>query len=689
MIRKISCLIAIIIAIAAFAPTILAQEPRHGGETAVHTFTQPPKREAKAWTLSFPLGMHEKSNIDTLLYNYQRRVIPSLVSDAYATTGNLGAEGLNMIYMNRPAESPFFFDTALDAWITTLSKQKLYNVYTPMTLLSYNFGGNKQNHTDRLNAQFAGNVNRNIGVSAFLDYIYSKGCYESQAVKDFSWGAGFYYTGHRYEVQALYNHLNFLNKENGGITDELYITDPAQVQGGVDRIEPKSIPTRLSATHNRLNGTEFFMTHAYKLGFWDTEQVNDTLTRDVYIPFFRFLYTMKYEDRHRLFINTNATQGQEFWKNHYFNVDKTDENSRYWELTNTIGVEMIEGFRKWAKFGLSAYASYQIRRFRQPTDNLMKLPDSSNGNSGGNTAGENGEESSLTPLPQGISIPPRKNQSLLWVGGRLSKTSGLLLNYTADVKFGLIGDAAGEIDLKGDASTRFKLLGDTAGVAVNVRFSNLNPSWFEREYISNHFIWQNDFGKIRRVRLGGGIDLPWTRTKLSAAVENLQNYVYFDAESMPRQHGGHLQVFAATLEQDFHFGVWNWRNRLTYQATSNSNVLPLPALTIYSNMYLAFKAFRVLDLQIGVDCDYYTKYKGMVYQPATMSFHVQDNDSAIKVGNYAFCNAYITAKLYKTRFYVLWSHFNQGWFSSNYFSMPNYPLNPSRLQFGLCVDFAD
>ena len=47
-------------------------------------------------------------------------------------------------------------------------------------------------------------------------------------------------------------------------------------------------------------------------------------------------------------------------------------------------------------------------------------------------------------------------------------------------------------------------------------------------------------------------------------------------------------------------------------------------------------------------------------------------------------------KLKKTRFFVMFSHFNQGMFGGdNYFSSPHYPLNPRRLQMGLSVDFTN
>ncbi|MDE6559717.1 MAG: putative porin, partial [Muribaculaceae bacterium] len=332
---------------------------------AVNDTAPKPIRKSTAWTLSQPLGEHVKATVDTLQYNYQRAFIPSFASDAYATTGTLGTEGINMIFFNRPGIPTFFFERSLDATLPSLKKFKFYNVYTPMTLLSYNYGGNKQNHADRLHATFAGNVNRNIGIGAFVDYNYSKGAYTRQATKGLSFGFSFYYNSHRYEGQAQYYQFNNLNQENGGITDIRYITDPAEVQGGVESVEPKSIPVNLSAARSRLSGNRLFTTHAFKVGYWTEEQVNDTLTRDVYVPLMKFVYSLDYENNHHNFTNTNVNQGREFWKNTYLSADGTNDHTRYWSVTNTIGVQLLEGFKKWAKFGISAYASLQTRGLTQ------------------------------------------------------------------------------------------------------------------------------------------------------------------------------------------------------------------------------------------------------------------------------------------------------------------------------------
>ena len=204
-----------------------------------------------------------------------------------------------------------------------------------------------------------------------------------------------------------------------------------------------------------------------------------------------------------------------------------------------------------------------------------------------------------------------------------------------------------------------------------------------QSYRSNHFIWYNDFGKERTFKAGGSLRIPHTGTAINIGVENIQNHLYFGADAMPVQHSGSVQVFSAKLEQRLKAGILHWDNRITYQTSSNEAVISIPKLAVYSNLYLKCN-IATLKLPFGIDCDYYTKYYAPSYQPATMAFY---NQREVKCGNYPFMNLYANMKLQKARFYVLFSHINQGWFGKNYFSMPNYPLNPRRFQIGVAVDF--
>lgn len=651
-----------------------------GGHALRNSSSEPTYfKPGNCWTLSDPLGNHLPAEMDTLTYNYQRLSIPSMVSDAYASTGNIGSPGINMIFFDRPAVTDFFFQDALDAWLPSFDKQKFYNVYIPMTLLSYNFGGGRETRADRLAATFAGNVNRRIGIGGNIDYIYGKGSYSNQAAKEFNFGLSAYYLGDRYEMQAFYNHFHHRNQENGGITDDLYILDPAELQGGVSTINSKSIPTKLSGAQNTVNGDEFYMSHAYKVGFWKDQQVNDTLTRKIYIPVTRFIYSLNFHNASHIFKNKNNTEADNFWRNRYLREDGTYDKTHHWDLSNSLGIEMIEGFNKWIPFGLSAYATFTTRHFRLPTDYAQGWAPYSESDFPP-------QESLVNPLPDGVEMLKTGSENLLWLGAHLSSTRKKFLTYDADVKFGLSGDNIGEFEIDASIGSEFKMLGDTVSIAANGYFHNTGAPWLLENYVSNHFAWTNSFGKIRDFKIGGELTIPWTSTTLSAGVQNVQNYVYFNADGIPVQNAGNISVFSASLDQKLSFGIWNWDNTITYQATSNDTAIPLPALTVYSNMYLQFTAFRVLHAQIGVDCDYYTRYRGMNYQPALMAFTANNEGP---VGNFFFCNVYATAKLYKVRFYVLYSHANHGLFSKNAFALPHYPVNPAKLQFGLSVDFAN
>lgn len=251
----------------------------------------------------------------------------------------------------------------------------------------------------------------------------------------------------------------------------------------------------------------------------------------------------------------------------------------------------------------------------------------------------------------------------------------------------MLGDAAGEIDINGDVTTRFKLGRDSVSLRAYGYFKNLAVPYLIQNFRSNHYIWQNNFDKTQRVRLGGELTVPHTGTRVNVGYETLKNFIYMDTLALPAQSSQAIHVLSATLNQDLHFGVFHWDNAVTLQTTSDKDVLPLPSLSIYSNIYLKFLVARVLHVQFGVDGNYYTKYKAPTYNPATMTFYNQNKSDC---GGFAFMNIYANFKLKRARFYVAYTHANGKIFGGNdYFAIPHYPLNPRRFQIGVSVDFAN
>ena len=172
------------------------------------------------------------------------------------------------------------------------------------------------------------------------------------------------------------------------------------------------------------------------------------------------------------------------------------------EPANTLGISLLEGFHRYAKFGLAAYLTHEVRRYNQTADTIDRM----------------NPDFGLTPFPAGISgINPAATENLLWVGGQLTKQKGSILTYRANAQFGIIGPAAGDVRIEGDINTRFPLLGDSLRLTAFGSFRNEAAPYLMNNYLSNHFIWQNKFGKERSVRFGGRLDYDRSGTTFEAS----------------------------------------------------------------------------------------------------------------------------------------------------------------------------
>ena len=443
------CMLLLLSLLAAVA--MKAQLPSPGSASAVGKGAKAKTvkiEPSRAWRVSEPLGLHYESTIDTLFQNFHKENVPSHQSKAWATTGNFGAPGQNQIFFERSDRSDFFFEDAIGSWLASVGTQRYYNTRIPMTLISHTTGGNKYSNQDRTKVLFSGNAGKALELGAGIDYIYSKGSYNYQADKNFGWSLFGSYIGDRYELQTFLNSYSYTGKENGGITNDLYITDPASVQGGESKVDNKSIPTNLAAAQSKLWGLELYLNQSYNVGHYryQRDSVTDTIIGRTYIPVTRFIWTSDFKRVKHSFMNQNGSQDHSFFENTYLSLNGTDESTRYWRFRNTLGVSLLEGFNRYAKFGFAAYATHEVRKFYQVTDTTSgkELPDG------------------LTPLP--VEIEPSKTQQVLWVGGQLTKQRGSILTYAATAQFGILGDVAGEISIDGNVTTRFRLFGYTVSL---------------------------------------------------------------------------------------------------------------------------------------------------------------------------------------------------------------------------------
>ena len=394
--------------------------------------------------------------------------------------------------------------------------------------------------------------------------------------------------------------------------------------------------------------------------------------KDEYVPVTSFIHTMKFDNYKRIYQAYNTPA--DFYADNYvagpYAGDSIYDKTSHLRLQNTFAISMLEGFNKWAKAGVKAFVTSDLRRFVLPS-------------SDSNTATTSYNEHNLS------------------VGGQLSKTEGKTLHYNVTAETWLLGEDLGQLKIDGAVDLNFPLFGDTVTLAAKGFFHRNNPTFYYHHYHSRHFWWDNtSLSKELHSRVEGLFSYRKTNTTLRVAFDEIQNYTYLamgyniaDDHSRKgntmevRQKGGAITLLTLSLAQNFKLGPLNWENVITYQKSTDNDVLPVPDLNIYTNLYLRFKIAQVLKCDFGADGRYFTKYYAPDYSPALGQYAVQTGDNRVQTGNYPLVNIYANFHLKHTRFFVMMSHVNAGSGNRQYFLTPHYPLNQRVFRFGLSWNF--
>jgi len=390
-----------------------------------------------------------------------------------------------------------------------------------------------------------------------------------------------------------------------------------------------------------------------------------------YVPVTSFIHTVKFDNYRRIYEAYQTPA--DYYLNEYYDAgrltgDSIYDQTKHWHMKNTFAIAMLEGFNKWAKAGLKAFAGYDLRHYELPT------------------------------MEGGFK---KYNEHVLSVGGQLSKQEGKTLHYNAVAEIGLTGVDAGTLAIDGNVDVNIPFLGDTLQVRGDAFFHRETPSFYYRNYHARHLWWENDLDKTIHTRIMGTLSFPKTRTKLRVAVDEIKNYTYFSQSYditekglrtgvmvTPMQESGGINLLTAQLEQNFRLGILNWENLFTYQHSSKESVLPVPAFNAYTNLYIKFKVVKVLNVDLGADMRYFTSYEAPDYSPYMGQYTVQGNgENNVKIGNYPIVNVYANVHIKHTRFFVMMSHINAGQGDKNYFFAPHYPMNERVFRIGVSWNF--
>lgn len=711
------------------------------------------------WTVDRRFGDIIPAEVDTMPHLYPQSTLGTGRYGEYNTTGNNYTSRLNRIFLNRRPTSQFFLSDGYDQVLRQPDEWHFTNTFSPITNLGYDNCGDKTNGEDHLDARFAVNAGKRIGLGFDIDYLYARGYFQNQSTSHFNGTIYGSYLGDQYQLHALFSTHHQKVTENGGITEDNYITHPEHIQ---ETFSDNEIPVILASNWNRNNSQRIFLTHRYALGFYrkvpmteeeikarqfaeaaqkdkeirqkrnssqedeevkaptpmgrpdnakiagaEPKQTADSLAADTtriritskaqsdslmaqqaakdslealmkseFVPVTSFIHTLDIENHDHIYQAYRTPT--DYYADTYYNAgphgytgDSIYDQTKLLDIKNTAAIALLEGFNKYFPMGLKVFATHELRRFQMPAI-----------------------------YGEGTAYLGKWNEHNVSIGGQLVRSQGKTLHYNATLETWLVGEDAGQLKLDASTDLNFKLLGDTITLAARGYFYRLNPTFLQRNFHSKHMWWDLSLNKETRTRIEGTFSYRKTNTSLRVAIEEIQNFTYLGMSYTTngekrqqmtagiRQYGSNLNILTAQLDQKLKLGPLHWDNRLTYQSSSNKDVLPLPALNVFSNLYLEFMIARVLRVELGGSATYFTKYYAPDFCPMLNQFAVQQNeDSRMELGNFPIIDVYANLHLKHARFFIMMANATGTSFNRMSFLAPHYPINRSTLHIGISWNF--
>ena len=634
-----------------------------GSATTVLAADEKVPTHIRAWQLDKWTGVADTlAGVDTTYMDHPMRSQLNDYSISNITNSNIVSPVQSRVYFDRQKNVDFLFADPYAPYIITPQQVKYYHTTTPYSTVAYKKGFVTDLAQNDISFSFTGNVSRRTNLGMTIDYLNSFGRFANQEGKTVFGSIFGSYNGDHYSLQSSFTWNTLSNFENGGLSN------PSDLQGV---LQPEDMPVKMRGM-SALRYISGYLNHYYsicvererKVNYRERDEEGKWVKKDSikieYVPVTTFRHIFEVNDATKRYVEKSI--GQSILPNLYRDSTATNDSVACLTIKNTLAVTFEEEFNTWLKFGAMVYAMNENQRHIL-IDTLLPAPD----------------------LPDSIYLPEWSNNT--YIGGALYKNRGKYIHYGFDGNVCLVGYKLGEFQVNGHMDAGFRLGKDSMTIAAKAFFRNETPDYYLQHYRSNHYQWENTFQKTLRLHVSGEVAYPtqWVKPKLNVSFENITKHIYFDTDGLPKQMDGNIQVLAADLQLNITTPWINLDNHVIYQHAS-SDKLPLPALTLYHNLYYHGCWFKALDAQIGVDMRFFTKYYAPILNPALGQFCVQNQE---QVGNYPVMNVYANfyVRSLRLKLFAQYQHFNASFMGKQYFEMPGYPMAPDMFRAGLAWHF--
>jgi len=545
--------------------------------------------------------------------------------------GNLGSADHKVLF-SFDRSFGFHFRTARTGYWKSLEERTFLLSEKMFSNVQYSNGVNRENY---LLANFTRSFGKLLNLGFSFNRDVSEGFYAQQrnVFTDMSVFGTFRTKDDRYKATLMFNYSNLLAEENGGIandsTFERNLTS--------DRA---FIPINLTQSSNHWKGFDLGLENRIFLSKEDS-----TTGVKPYRPAISHSFSVsKYSMIYRNLIESDS----DFYENIYTDSSATYDSTSVLSVSNALRFELVKSDSITNRIlnRLAVGARYDFHRvaydsaFTEGIHNVSVL-----GNVNGKLFGEIGWEAAGNFMVYGYNI----------------------------------------LDLKVDGQFDYSVSQSHFSAFVN--YSLFRPDYITDNYISNNFVWNNDWAQTQHLKTGLVYEQFKLRFKGSFTYHILYNLVAYGTDRLPYQSNAVNQLMVLRLQEHFRMRWFHVILDGAFQWMPTGDDIRVPLALVRGMIYYQNDLFKKkLRIQIGVEASYSMGYYANGYNPALSDFYIQ-NDK--QVGNYPSIDVFLNIRVKKLRAFFKVEHLNAGWLGYTYYNVPGYPANDLAWKFGVNWAFLD
>lgn len=679
--------------------SIIAATPR-----ILETFAIPDSMQYKqiiTWKrdINFPdvdLQPHDTS------YNGAYYDYPIFKNDLNATW--LGVSGSPAQYYNffkRTEEDGAIFYSPYRMWGYTAEDVPFYNTKTPYTILGYSgtlFSGREK---EEMNVRVFTSQNILPEWNVTLEYrlFGSNGILQREKTKNKQALVATNYMGKRYLMHAGYIYNSIKREENGGIKDIRWIRDTT--------VDAREIDVYLEQAKNEIKKHTVFLDQSYSIPF-DFSAIKEKKAKKRLQAQRELIFASSDSlaidslraviDREQKEASADVSEEHEvrrdvttafighssefsvFSKNYKDIIDTDDEDGRnfyndafYLHPTTSVDSMRVMKFENKVFLRLQPWAS----------DAILSRIDVGIGDKWLNyykfsQAGYLGGKNNV-------------NFNSLYVYAGLKGQYKNYLDWNVQGKYNFLGYEINDFGINGNINMSFypfrKDRTSPLSLNLHVETSLKEPDYYQQHLLHNHYKWDNNFGKISTTKAQATLSIPRWGLETSFGYALLSNNIYYDNQGIVRQNKNAMSVFNALLREDLVLWKFHLDNSIMFQYSTDSEVLPLPMLSLNLRYYLQFTVVKdAMDMQIGGNLLYNTLWYAPGFNPDLGVFH---NQNTQRYGNCPYLDVFVNMQWKRVCLFLKVENVTMGLPDNraDYFSADGYLAHPRTFKIGISWPF--